>query len=355
MSKYECINQRELAGILPLLAEEFGVGPEDVQAIFLVGSFKEGLATPYSDIDLVVLVKEPEKYVGAPEGYMTGMILGRRAEIWIMSHSAYSEVVSSAGAAMDGLSMKEIELRHKLLKPQIIYDQSGTCGLLSPESSKVFDEQVCSTMLSNLPYMFLDYKGFLEVEDEDSASLVAQAMLSASIDALLAINGDTYVKAKWRIARLRRAECFSFEMKEWLVSLLKTTYGPVDIFAINCLSIFRLLALKLYYGVDYEVSPYGRDGRGNPPFLFIAIPHQGEFILSSLYSDGVVNPAIALVALIHDGDCDFEELSAKAGEVSWLRSNFSSAQIREIVADYISVASSLGCGSSKRRNFGDRR
>jgi predicted nucleotidyltransferase len=169
--------------------------------ILLVGSLAEGLATTTSDIDIFVISREG--FEGVLHSTQSSATAGnRKIEITIISTAEVSRMVlSSKRESYNGLSLRELEMMHKLFKGRVIHGQAAHAELIPNNLIEQFRVKVVQ-FYTDLAYdCYDDMLGSYRESDFTSAAMFARSLLDASVDRWLALAGDTYPKPKWRFKR----------------------------------------------------------------------------------------------------------------------------------------------------------
>lgn len=217
------VDDLDLAAIADAVNRVRPLAPNDI--LFIGGSVVEGLATPWSDLDVYMVAETGEpavadwRQIDVP---FDQIVLD--VEVWLLDEvkklvsrlSSIGPRWRSDARNMMKLSAVEREFLHRLRLGVPIHNAKGLDDLRHRANWRDLAGLVYSRALLRVTNAQTDLLGFVAQRDWPSAILSAQTVVHFSVSALLGVFGETHPGEKWIFRLLRRLR--SDELPEGLLA-----------------------------------------------------------------------------------------------------------------------------------------
>jgi hypothetical protein len=292
------------------------VGLESCEPLYLSGSLAEGLGNGTSDIDVFLVT---DRRIQA-ESFGDAILIPFSPcsiDLEVLSLTALRDLIARLQAfpaeeerdvrSSMGFSPRDLTLLHRLLigRPLAAIDtfEELRSALAIQSLARLLFDQAAGLINS----LALDIEGLLSEPDLDSAVVLAQRVLGATIDAILAVQGSTNPNQKWRFRRLRDQEragfryslppeltsASSYEALRALYLLEGVTPEGYAAYTHRCLALAR------------HILPWGQRifvGAAHVPWLQVAFPtdhrqHVESSVGLNLVSTSSLTPDVLIARL----------------------------------------------------------
>ncbi len=170
---------------------------EKIAFSYLSGSVTEGLATPKSDYDAYVVMREPVEETEIQVATEIGMV-----EITLLSLQTFIAISSKLSMGYSNregvLTLYELHLAHRLVTGVALHNQAEFSKLQTKINSRELSSYLAQFSAAFAEKCYSDAFGNLLANDEDSAIFNADRTVHLALDLLLAHKGNTSSLVKWR-------------------------------------------------------------------------------------------------------------------------------------------------------------
>ncbi|MCR6476503.1 hypothetical protein NU688_10080 [Variovorax sp. ZS18.2.2] len=335
--KYISIKADEFEVSLERIASALSVDMETdflrCKCLLLVGSQAEQLDTDSSDLDLMLVVDGHESSWGENEKFRSCLLNGMRTEVLILDDAGLKKLTTiHQSPSYSRFALRDLEFLHRLLNGRVLHGKEWHDIFLGARR-EIYQERMSEFYLKFAENFYEDTVGLSVQEDSWTQIIQSRELARLSFDALLAANGDTYPKKKWRGRRLmrcfseRRAVVDNFYAIEF--DIPRPTKENCKIWCGALLSLAAQNQLEIYFGVRRDLlltEIIALPGRIEG-YIF---RHLGKFYLHSGFSVFEIPEAVALCLLLLSAKFRPEDLPEKIEGVCFER-NISPAGIGDAV------------------------
>ncbi|NCE90234.1 hypothetical protein [Pseudomonas sp. L13] len=173
--------------------------------VLLIGSWSQGLGTPTSDIDLVV-ISEVRLSGDWWQNFQRQIALSLGwTQVENITRDEFKRLIGKTQIPVySPLSSRTLELAYKYANCLVLHGHDDFVELKSDFSLSEFSVKMADYYISKSMNIYQDILGARLTEDYRSAVIAVRELVGLGVDAVLALEGDAYPKAKWRVKRARR-------------------------------------------------------------------------------------------------------------------------------------------------------
>ncbi|WP_175883872.1 nucleotidyltransferase domain-containing protein [Burkholderia sp. BCC0044] len=322
------------------LANGLSIQPCDIQrckALLLVGSYAEGLSTRTSDLDFIVLTNESVTSWGEDEEFRVCQIDGRRIEVLVLNYAGISKIFGICDAENYNLySLRKLEFIHRLLNGIPLHGREYHDSLIAGRK-KSFQRRMADFYIKAGENIFEDIVGCKASGDLLTLTMQTRELARFSFDALLATEGDTYPKVKWRARRIARVfEARPDVVESYLDVEFRVPFDSESTIETWCRHVMALVAqnqLELYFGVKSRLS-FEELQRRPEWFDGYIFRHLGRFYIRTEQSLREVNDIAVACMLLLAAKTPLNELRSEME--SLCSASGITVPRRDVVADIVS-------------------
>lgn len=169
--------------------------------IAVINSFAEGFANETSDFDIAVVVRDEGPFGAAGEHWKQLRWRGTRVDAWVIPKGVLLSRLQSIDL---GSIEAQVEFAHKIRSGLPLLGHHEWAHLRAMIRWEKFDEAVQKRHLAEASFAIEDVAGYVGEGDLFSALLRQRTAVGSAIDALLAREGETQPRIKWRVKKLRK-------------------------------------------------------------------------------------------------------------------------------------------------------
>ncbi|MFJ2466754.1 hypothetical protein [Pseudomonas sp. NPDC087615] len=176
--------------------------------LMLIGSWSLNLGTPTSDIDLLLVSDERMTGTESLQAFQRQIALSLSwVQIENVSREEFGRLVAKAQLpSYQSLSSRTLELIYKYTNSHVLHGNDVFRELTEAFSLEDFSVKIADYYMSRSMNVYQDVLGARLTEDHRSAVVAVRELVGLAVDALLALRGDAYPKAKWRLKRATRLQ-----------------------------------------------------------------------------------------------------------------------------------------------------
>ena len=225
---------------------------KDQICLLLIGSWSLNLGTPTSDVDLLLISEQ--RVLGSPE-WLDFQARITRELSWVqvsnITKEDFRNLLSKARLPdYSSLSSRTLELIYKYANGCALYGTAIFQALVAEFSSQEFSFKIANYYMEKTLNVYQDVLGSRLATDYQSAALSVRELVGLGFDAYLALIGDAYPKAKWRLKRANRVglnEKLLKAVERCLVGGPSNDPDEAWLWIERGLIVFRQLQFLVYY------------------------------------------------------------------------------------------------------------